>query len=272
MLKLCNFGYRYRQNRLFENIDLELAPGQITLVIGRNGSGKSTLAGVLAGLRTDFQGEVWLDELRLRKSTPMLELRQKVGLVLQNPDHQLLLSSVRDDMEFALENLHIPAEDATLGPKTQRRDTVRAARLEIMQAALREVGLEDKLDANPRELSGGQKQRLAISEALMLEPKYLVLDEATSMLDLPARRAVYATVRKLRQQGIGIIMMTNQLDEILLADAIIILDQGKPYQYTPAEIIRRQEVLEKHGLEVPLLLRAAKKLKANSLQELQARL
>lgn len=269
MIRLQDFGYRYRQQQVLARVNLGIAPGQITLVIGQNGSGKSTLASVLAGLKTNFQGKVWLDDLRLRHSTPMADLRQKVGLVLQNPDHQILLSSVHDDMEFALQNLHIPAEDGSIGSKTQRREAVRAARLEIMRAALRQVGLEDKLDANPRELSGGQKQRLAIAEALALKPAYLILDEATSMLDLPARRAVYTTVQELRHQGIGIIMMTNQLDEILLADAVIILDQGKVFQYTPAEIIRQNTILEKHGLEVPLLLRVAKKLHAQNLRELE---
>lgn len=272
MIRLKDFGYRYRQQPVFSQVNLEIAPGEITLVVGRNGSGKSTLASVLAGLKTNFQGEVWLDDLRLRRRTPVLSLRQKVGMVLQNPDHQILLSSVCDDIEFALQNLQIPAEDMSIRSKAERREAIRQARLEIIRTALQKVGLEDKLEANPRELSGGQKQRLAIAEALALEPAYLVLDEATSMLDLPARRTVYTTVQELRHQGIGVIMMTNQLDEILLADTVVILDAGKAHQYTPAELIRHQEILEKHGLEVPLLLRAARKLGAKSLQELEARL
>ena len=272
MIELKQFSCGYPGRPVLAEADLEIAPGKITVVIGQNGSGKSTLAPVLAGLKLDFRGEVWLDDLPLKRSTPIRALRQKVGLVLQNPDHQILFSKVQDEIGFALQNLHLP-ELADL-PKSRREQEkiIQAERLKITKAALRQVGLADQLNANPRELSGGQKQRLALASVLALSPKYLLLDEATSMLDLPSRRAVYQILEKLKLQGMGVVMMTNLLDEILLADTVLILDHGQIIISTPVEIIQKPRLLTQHGLDIPLLLQVAKKLKASSLQELRQRL
>lgn len=272
MIKLKHFSCGYSRRPVLAVTDLEIAPGKITVVIGQNGSGKSTLAQVLAGLKTDFRGEIWLDDLALKRSTPVRTLRQKIGLVLQNPDHQILFGKVEAEIGFALQNLQLP-EIANL-PKNRRarEQIIQVQRQKIMQAALCQVGLEDKLNANPRELSGGQKQRLALASVLALQPKYLVLDEATSMLDLPSRRAVYRILENLKAQGAGVIMMTNLLDELLLADTVLILDDGKVIKSTPVEIIQNLTLLSAHGLEIPLLLQVAKQLKAYNLHELRQKI
>lgn len=272
MIKLKQFGCGYAGRPVLAQADLEIAPGQITVVIGQNGSGKSTLAQVLAGLKLDFQGQVWLDDLELKRSTPVRELRQKVGLVLQNPDHQILLGKVEDEISFALQNLKLPKVADLPKNRHERERVIQVERHKIVQQVLTQVGLKDQINANPRELSGGQKQRLAIASVLALQPEYLILDEATSMLDLPSRRAVYRILAQLKGQGIGITMMTNLLDEILLADTVIILDAGQIIKSTPVEIIQNPEILTQHGLEVPVLLQVAKKLQVSNLPDLRARL
>lgn len=272
MIKLEQFSCGYSGRPVLAQADLGIASGEITVIIGRNGSGKTTLAQVLAGLKLDFQGKVWLDDLELKCSTSVRELRQKAGLVLQNPNHQILFGKVEDEIGFALRNLNLPEIADLPKRRREREQKIQAERHKIIQQVLAQVGLSDKLDANPRELSGGQKQRLAIASALALQPEYLILDEATSMLDLPSRRAVYRILEELKKQGIGIVMMTNLLDEILLADRVLILDDGKMIISTPAEIIRDPKFLTQHGLEVPMLLQVAKKLKADNLHDLREQL
>lgn len=272
MIKLEQFSCGYPGHQVLESVDLQIDSGTITVVIGQNGSGKSTLAQVLAGLKTDFSGKVWLDDLRLKRSTPIRALRQKLGMVLQNPDHQILFDRVETEISFALQNLNLPALPDLPKKHREREAMLKTERREIIQATLAQVGLGDKIDANPRELSGGQKQRLALASVLALRPKYLVLDEATSMLDLPSRRAIYQVLQRLKRQGIGILMMTNLLDEILLADKVLLLDNGQIYQYNPAEIIDQPELLIKHGLEIPLLLQVARSLKVTNLEDLQQNL
>lgn len=272
MIKLEQFSCGYPGHQVLESVDLQIDSGTITVVIGQNGSGKSTLAQVLAGLKTDFSGKVWLDDLRLKRSTPIRALRQKLGMVLQNPDHQILFDRVETEISFALQNLNLPALPDLPKKHREREAVLKAERREIIQATLAQVGLGNKIDANPRELSGGQKQRLALASVLALRPKYLVLDEATSMLDLPSRRAIYQVLQRLKRQGIGILMMTNLLDEILLADKVLLLDNGQIYQYNSAEIIDQPELLIKHGLEIPLLLQVARSLKVTNLEDLQQNL
>lgn len=272
MIKLEQFSCGYPGHSVLAQTDLEIAPGEITVVIGQNGSGKSTLAQVLAGLKLDFRGKVRLDNLELKRSTPVRELRQKVGLVLQNPDHQILFGKVADEIGFVLQNLRLPEIADLPKNRREREQIIQAKQLEIIHQALAQVGLKDKIDANPRALSGGQKQRLAIASVLALQPEYLILDEATSMLDLPSRRVVYQVLEQLKCQGIGVIVMTNLLDEILLADKVLILYSGEVIISTPAEIIRNPEILTRHGLEVPMLLQVAKKLKVNSLRALREQL
>ena len=269
MIKLEQFSCGYDGRRILGPLDLEISGGSITVVIGQNGSGKSTLAEVLAGLKTDFSGKVWLDDLRLKRSTPIRALRQKLGMVLQNPDHQILIDRAETEISFALQNLNLPTLPDLPKNRHEREAILKAKRREIVRSALAQVGLANKIDINPRELSGGQRQRLVLASVLALQPKYLVLDEATSMLDLPSRQAIYGVLQKLKQQGVGILLMTNLLDEILLADKVLILAKGQIYQYMPAEIIKQPRLLTKYNLATPLLLQAARSLGVANLTDLQ---
>ncbi len=275
MIRLENFTCGYGRHVVLDLPKLEFAPGKITAVIGRNGSGKSTLTQALAGLKTDFRGKIWLDELKLSRHVSVRTLRQKVGLVLQNPDNQLFFSRVSDDLDFVLQNLNLPnleeAQDGAM-QRSEWHQFVRQARQQMIQETLERVGMGDFLEANPRDLSGGQKQRLAIASVLVATPKYLILDEPSSMLDLAGKKMLYRTLEELAKRGMGIILMTNQLEELLLASRIVILDQGKAYTYSQPKLIGKLESLEQHGLEIPLLLKLAHQLKVFSFSELEARL
>lgn len=239
MIKLKNFSYNYDQRSVFRDVDLEIPSGKIIAVVGCNGSGKSTLAQVLSGLNLDFSGEVWLDGLKLRRQTAIRQIRQKVSLVLQNPDNQIIFQKVFDDLAFVLNNLQI---------ETDKQES-------MIKTALAAVDMLDYIQANPHELSGGQKQRVVIASAIVTQPKYLILDEATSMLDPSGKRAIYNILQKFKKQGITTLLMTNWLDEIAIADSVLILDDRKIYPYSRAELLKDPSILEKHHLETPLMLK-----------------
>ena len=239
MIRLKNFSCKYGKTPVLEDVNLEISDGKIIAVIGKNGSGKSTLAQVLSGLNLDFSGEVWLDDLKLKRHTPMCEIRHKVSLVLQNPDNQIIFQKVADDLAFVLDNLDIE--------ETQQE--------KLIKAALKSVGMEDFIQVNPHELSGGQKQRIVIASAIVTQPKYLILDEATSMLDPSGKRAIYNILQDFRKQGITTLFMTNWLDEIAIADEILILDERQVFMYSRDELLKDLTLFERHGLEVPLTLR-----------------
>lgn len=239
MINLKDFGYKYGKTPVLEHVDLELPPGEIVAVVGRNGSGKSTLAEILSGLKLDFSGEVWLDDLKLKRHTPMRQIREKVSLVLQNPDNQIIFQKVSDDLAFVLDNLGIEA------PRQGK----------MIKTALEAVDMADYTESNPHELSGGQKQRIVIASAIITHPKYLVLDEATSMLDPSGKRAIYNILQDFKKQGITTIFMTNWLDEILIADRILVLDERKIFSYRRDELLKDLPILERHGLEIPLALK-----------------
>ena len=239
MIKLKNFSCKYGKTPVLEKLNLEIPSGKIIAVIGKNGSGKSTLAEVLSGLKLDFSGEVWLDDLPLKRRTPMREIRQKVSLVLQNPDNQLIFQTVADDLTFVLDNLSIE--------KSQQEKLIRSA--------LKSVGMTEYLQANPHALSGGQKQRIVIASAIITQPKYLILDEATSMLDPSGKRAIYNILQDFKKQGITTLFMTNWLDEIMIADEVIILDERKVFTYNRDQLLKDLTIFERHGLEIPLTLK-----------------
>lgn len=272
MIEISELSCGYRGQTVLDNASCKILPGQITVIIGQNGSGKSTLARVLAGLKLDFRGQVNLDELSLGRFTSVRALRQKVGLVLQNPDHQILFSKVSDEINFTLQNLKLPELYDLPKGRAERAVFVQAQRTKIVREVLTQVGLADDSDRDPRKLSGGQKQRLAIANVLASHPDYIILDEATTMLDLTGRRQIYQILDDLKAKNIGIVMLTNLLEEILLADIVLVIHDGKIQQFTPAEIIQNAQILTDAGLEMPLLLQVAQKFGVHKLQDLRSQL
>jgi energy-coupling factor transport system ATP-binding protein len=223
-----------------QDLTLRIFPGEDVAVIGLNGSGKSTLARLFNGLLVPVEGEVKVGGMPTRDPSCLWEIRRRVGLVFQNPENQIVASTVEEDVAFGLENLGIPAE------QMERR----------IRLALEKTGLSGFRQTPPHLLSGGQKQRLAIAGVLAMEPEVIVLDEATSMLDPVGRREVLGVIRELHAGGTAVVRVTHRADEAFQADRIIVLDRGRLALDLPvAEMYRRAHLLEEWGLDVPAEIR-----------------
>lgn len=256
ILELKNVTFDYILNgentlRALDDISLEIRKGEYIALIGSNGSGKSTLARLLNAILQPTSGEVWVDGLLTSREEYRWEIRRRVGMVFQNPDNQIVATTVEEDVAFGLENLGI---DSSL---ISRRVT----------EALEQVGLSFFSQHAPHLLSGGQKQRLAIAGILAMRPRCLVLDEPTAMLDPRGRREVMETVRKMnRQEGITVVHITHFMEETLDADRIIVMYKGKIVgSGKPVEIFSGKTDLCRLGLEVPVLPRLISILRSGGL-------
>ncbi len=218
-------------------VDLSIARGSFTVILGHNGSGKSTLAKHMNAVLLPVGGKVWVDGMDTSDEDLLLEVRRRVGMVFQNPDNQIVANVVEEDVAFGPENLGVPTEEI------QRR----------VAAALKAVGMEDFTLHAPHHLSGGQKQRIAIAGIIAMEPACIVLDESTAMLDPLGRREVLDTVRKLnREKGITIVLITHHMDEAAMADRVVVMDSGSVVMDgAPKEVLTRVEELRAIGLTAP---------------------
>ena len=220
-----------------KGVDLSIARGSFTVILGHNGSGKSTLAKHMNAVLLPVGGKVWVDGMDTSDEDLLLEVRRRVGMVFQNPDNQIVANVVEEDVAFGPENLGVPTEEI------QRR----------VAAALKAVGMEDFTLHAPHHLSGGQKQRIAIAGIIAMEPACIVLDESTAMLDPLGRREVLDTVRKLnREKGITIVLITHHMDEAAMADRVVVMDSGSVVMDgAPKEVLVRVEELRAIGLAAP---------------------
>ena len=234
-----------------QGLDLDIYPGECLAIIGGNGSGKSTLAKHLNGLLVPTSGEVRVDGIDTRDPEAVWQVRQRVGMVFENPDNQIVAAVVEEDVAFGCENLGLPPAEI--------RDRV--------DRALRSVGLEALRRHPPHQLSGGQKQRVAIAGVLAMQPRCLVLDEATSMLDPEGQREVLGTALRLsRQEGLALVLITHWMEEAAQADRVLVLAQGRiVLQGAPAEIFSRGSTLTRLHLEPPEAAALARDLAAAGL-------
>lgn len=239
MLELNNVSYRYEgaaQNAL-SGVTMTIEDGEMLAIVGHNGSGKSTLAKHLNGLLLPTGGNVTIDGMDTKNEDALLAIRQRVGMVFQNPDNQLVTTIVEEDVGFGPENLGVPPKEI--------RDRV--------DAALESVGMTAYADKASHALSGGQKQRIAIAGMLAMQPEVLVLDEATAMLDPEGRREVMEIVKRLhRETGLTVVMITQFMEETLSCDRVVVMGGGKlQFSGTPREVFRRSAELRALGLDVP---------------------
>ena len=218
-------------------IDLEIKEGSFVAVLGHNGSGKSTLAKLMNAILLPSSGKVYVDGIDTSDEARLLDVRRTVGMVFQNPDNQIVANVVEDDVAFAPENLGVePAE-------IRRR----------VDEALRTVGMYEYRLHAPHLLSGGQKQRVAIAGVLAMQPRCVVLDEPTAMLDPVGRREVVATVTRLcREKGMPVMLITHHMAECIGADRLIVMSEGRIVaDGTPREVFSQVELLRSEGLAVP---------------------
>ncbi|WP_457943539.1 energy-coupling factor transporter ATPase [Caproiciproducens sp. LBM24188] len=222
---------------VLHGVSLGIQKGEFVALLGHNGSGKSTMAKLFNAMLLPGGGKVFVDGMDTVDESVLYEIRRRVGLVLQNPDNQLVASIVEEDVAFGPENLGVPPEEIR-----KRVDD-----------ALKAVEMYDfRLNA-PYKLSGGQKQRIAIAGIIAMQPDCIVLDEPTAMLDPRGRTEVMNTIHKLnREKGITIVLITHYMDEAVQADRVIVMDSGKILtQGTPHEVFSQVELLKKHALDVP---------------------
>lgn len=259
MIRVQNLNFAYPGNApVLQEIDLEIPAGTWAAIIGANGSGKTTLARCLNGLHLPRKGQVLVDDLCTRDPEALFEIRKRIGMVFQNPDDQLVSTTVEAEIAFGLENLSVPTE------QIQRR----------IDEILKEFHLESYRRHPPHRLSGGEKQRVAIAAAVALHPRYLVLDEPTALLDPRARSEIGALLRQLRDQfGITTIHITQSPSEAATADRVIVMHQGRLlYDGTPDEVYRHAAELQEMGLDIPFTSALAANFRARTKYPLGVRL
>lgn len=251
-IKIENLVFDYINNedghtlRAIDDVSFEVQRGSFTAVIGQNGSGKSTLAKNINGLLMPTSGKIYVDGLDTSDEANIWDIRQKVAMVFQNPDNQIVSSIVEDDVAFGPENLGVDP------------DEIRTR----VDEALMGVEMYEHRKKAPHLLSGGQKQRIAIAGAVAMEPECIVFDEPTAMLDPRGRKEVLDVIKKLNAKGITVLLITHFMEEAAQADKIVVMDDGVIKMVgTPDEIFLRAEELKNLSLGVPPAVDLAMKLR-----------
>lgn len=243
IIEIRNLHFRYDADgenpseEVLKGIDLDIKQGEFVAVLGHNGSGKSTLAKHLNAILVATDGKVTVDGIDTADETRLFELRQRAGMVFQNPDNQIVSSVVEEDVAFALENLGVPYDEMR-----KRVDD-----------ALKAVNMYEYRLHSPSQLSGGQKQRVAIAGIIAMRPKCIILDEPTAMLDPQGRKEVLSAVRRMnREYGITIVLITHYMDEAAQCDRVVVMDGGRIIlDNIPEKVFSQVELLKKIGLDVP---------------------
>lgn len=237
--------------RAIDGVSLDVEQGQFIVILGHNGSGKSSLAKHINALLMPTDGTIWVDDMDTRDGKLLWDIRQTAGMVFQNPDNQIVATMVEEDVAFGPENMSVPT-----GEIWKR-----------VEKALGAVGMTKFRHKSPLKLSGGQKQRVAIAGIIAMEPKCIILDEPTAMLDPVGRREVIKTLHQLnKEKGITIVLITHYMNEAIKADKIFVMDKGKlAMQGTPKEIFSRVDEIKGYGLEVPQVTELGYMLKKSGL-------
>ena len=226
-----------KKTTVFRNLNFSVEKGEFVAVLGHNGSGKSTLVKCFNGINIPEEGDVIVNGFNTRDEKHLLDIRQSVGMVFQNPDNQIVATIVEEDVAFALENMGVE-------PKEIRRR---------VDDALKTVGMYDYREHAPHKLSGGQKQRVAIAGILAMRPSCILLDEPTAMLDPNGRKEVIKTIKMLNEEfGVTIVLITHYMDEAAQAERVVVMDSGKIVMNdTPKKVFSQVEELKNIGLDVP---------------------
>lgn len=262
ILKTDKLVYEYKEldeegnvegvSRAIDGVDIDVQKGDFVAILGHNGSGKSTLAKHINGMLFPTGGTVWVDGLDTRQEENIWEVRQRAGMVFQNPDNQIIGQIVEEDVGFGPENLGVPTEEIW----------------ERVEESLRAVGMYEFRKHSPNHLSGGQKQRVSIAGVLAMQPMCIVLDEPTAMLDPSGRKEVVRAVRDLNKtKGITVLLITHYMEEIVHADKVYVMDKGRiAMTGTPREIFSEVDKLKDLRLDLPQVTLLAHELKEQGLE------
>ena len=249
MIKLENVCFKYKNSDfILDNINLEIKEGDFISIVGKNGTGKSTILSLISGISKPSKGDVFIDDINTKSKKDFFNLRKKIGMVFQNPDSQILFPRVYEDLEFALKNLSLENIE------------------ERIEHALEVVNLKDLKNHDTYELSLGQKQRINIAGVIAIKPKYIILDEPTTMIDSKEKENIYNCLLELKKEGYTIIFVTNNVNEILLSDKVLVMeDKIIKYVIQKEEIIDNVNLLEQSGIKLPDIINIILKLKENNI-------
>ncbi len=252
-VQLNDVSYSYEEQAApaLSGVSAVIQPGEFVAVLGHNGSGKSTMAKLLNALYLPTEGNVVVCGFDTREEKLVWEIRQRAGMIFQNPDNQIVATVVKEDVAFGLENLGVPTEEM----------------IPRIESALAAVRMSSYADKAPHMLSGGQKQRVAIAGILAMEPSVIIADEATAMLDPSGRKEVLDTIRTLnRQKGITVVWITHFMEEAALADRVLVITDGQiRLSGTPAEVFDRVGEMREMHLDVPHMTSLADELRAEGM-------
>ncbi len=259
MIKIEDVTYEYKSliddsvQKAVKNINIEVKKGEFLVILGHNGSGKSTLAKLMNGLLIPTYGDVSVLGMNTKDEKHIWDIREKAGMVFQNPDNQMVTTIVEEEVAFGPENIGIPREEIR-----KRVDN-----------SLKIVGMSEFLYHAPHLLSGGQKQRIAIAGILAMNPSCIILDEPTAMLDPIGRREVIETIYKLNEEeNKTILLITHNMEETVNADRVVVMNDGEVYlEGTPREVFSKVEELKSIGLDVPQVTELAYELNKDGLLE-----
>ena len=249
MIKVENVCFKYKSNRtnILEGLNFSVNDGEIIAIVGQNGSGKSTIGRLISGILKLKSGNIKIDNIDISKNYN--SIKDKIGIVFQNPENQIIFNNIYDELSFSLKGLE----------KSEINDRI--------DYALKQVGMYEFKDHDLYTLSLGQKQRIMIAEILAKKPKYIILDEPTTMIDSQGKEEIYKIIRELKKQNYTIICITNLADEILLADKTLILDNGKiVHEIAKHDLIDNAYLLDKFNIRQPTLLRILTELKENGIK------
>ena len=246
-LKYDEDGNVQETQRAVDGVDIDIKEGQFVAILGHNGSGKSTFAKHINALLLPSDGTIWIDGINTSEEPELWKVRQKAGMVFQNPDNQIIGTVVEEDVGFWPENMGVPTEDIW----------------KRVNESLEKTGMTAYRHHSPNKLSGGQKQRVAIAGVMAMRPKCIVLDEPTAMLDPNGRKEVLAAVHQLnKQENVTVVLITHYMEEVIDADHVIVMDGGHVVmEGTPREIFSQVETLKKYRLDVPQVTLLAHELK-----------
>ena len=236
-LKYDEDGNVQDTQRAVDDVNLDIEAGDFVAILGHNGSGKSTLAKHMNALLLPSEGTIWVDDMDTSKEQELWKIRQKAGMVFQNPDNQIIGTVVEEDVGFGPENMGVPTDDIW-----KRVDD-----------SLEKTGMTAYRHHSPNKLSGGQKQRVAIAGVVAMHPQCIVLDEPTAMLDPNGRKEVLEAVSELnKKENVTVILITHYMEEVIHADKVYVMDSGSVVmQGTPKEIFSRVDTLKQYRLDVP---------------------
>lgn len=250
MIKVENVSFKYKNsdNKILDNLNFSIKEGEIITIVGENGSGKSTIAKLISGISKFKEGSIVIDGLDITNKKNNKAIKDKIGIVFQNPENQIIFNNIYDELAFSLKDLE----------KYEIENRI--------NNALKKVGMLKYKNNDLYSLSLGQKQRIMIAEVLAKQSKYIILDEPTTMIDSKGKEIIYKIIENLKKEGYTIICITNLADEILIADRTLILSNGRIVnEINKKDLIEKSYILRDFGIKEPILLEILTKLKENGI-------